>query len=496
LRAKVLNKLLNVQIAEMMEQSGVKFGTSGARGLVSDMTDKVCFAYTTAFLNYLLEQDLIQAGAKVAVAGDYRPSTPRIMKAVGLAIEKSGFQAVNCGFVPTPAVAAYAMQRDMASIMVTGSHIPDDRNGIKFYKPAGEILKHDEQGMCSRGVDIDEALFDKQGMKQVAFAWAEETNLAYDEFVQRYANFFPKHCLQGKRVGVYEHSSVARGILKDVIKSLGAEVVSLGFSAQFIPVDTEAVRDEDVKLAKQWAAKYQLDCIVSADGDGDRPLVSDEKGTWLRGDVIGIVCAKYLGAQHVVTPVSCNTAVEKSGYFQSVQRTRIGSPFVIEVMNQLLAEGKENVVGYEANGGFLTGSDMRQNGQVLTALPTRDAVIVPLTLLLASIEQGVNISTMMQSLPQRFTASDRLQGITTEISQQILADLRQDMGWLEDKFGSVKSTDETDGLRITFTSQAVVHLRPSGNAPELRCYVEADSEVSAEGMLDIVFKHLKSIKAS
>ncbi len=488
-----------VSVSILMETSGVKFGTSGARGLVVDMTDRVCFAYTTAFLDYLEAENLIQAGSSVAVAGDYRPSSPRIMQAVGLAIEKAGFKPVNCGFVPTPAVAAYAMQRGIASMMVTGSHIPDDRNGIKFYKPEGEILKHDEQGMCSRTVALDEDLFDEQGMMKESFAWADETHDAYTEFVQRYMNFFPQNCLKGKRIGVYEHSSVARGVLADVMQGLGADVVKLGFSETFIPVDTEAVREEDVKLAKQWVTEHKLDCIVSADGDGDRPLVSDEKGVWLRGDVAGIVCAQYLGARHVVTPVSCNTAVEKSGYFKSVQRTRIGSPFVIEVMNRLLEKGEKNIVGYEANGGFLTASNIEQAGQTLAALPTRDAVIVPLAIIMASIQEGVSISELMQTLPQRFTASDRLQGITTAASQKLLADLRQglhqdfhqDRGWLEHMFGEVKSTDETDGFRVSFVSEEVVHLRPSGNAPELRCYVEASQPARAEAMLKLVFDSLQ-----
>jgi phosphomannomutase len=67
------------------------------------------------------------------------------------------------------------------------------------------------------------------------------------------------------------------------------------------------------------------------------------------------------------------------------------------------------------------------------------------------------------------------------------------MAWLEDAFGKVQTTDETDGLRITFTSEEVVHLRPSGNAPELRCYVEADSEKRAEEILHIVFQQLKAL---
>lgn len=485
---------MNIQIAALMESSGVKFGTSGARGLVSDMTDEVCFAYTTAFLQHLQSQALITQGSQVAVAGDYRASSPRIMKAVGLAIEKAGFKPVNCGFVPTPAVAAYAMQRGIPSIMVTGSHIPDDRNGIKFYKPEGEILKDDEQGMCSRSVDMEAGVFDEQGQMLAEFAWAVETSDAYTEFVQRYLDFLPKNCLQGKRIGVYEHSSVARETLKDVMQGLGADVVCLGFSDKFIPVDTEAVRDEDVQLAKAWAAEHQLDCIVSADGDGDRPLVSDEHGVWLRGDVIGIITAHFLGAEHVVTPVSCNSAVEKSGYFKSVRRTRIGSPFVIEVMNELLAKGQQNIVGYEANGGFLTASDIEQHGKVLTALPTRDAVIVPLALLLASIQTKQSISELMLTLPQRFTVSGRLKDFPTELSQQKLKGLQQDMGWLSDAFGAVENINETDGFRITFVSEEVVHLRPSGNAPELRCYVEANSEQRAEEMLSVCLSGLKAWK--
>lgn len=197
-----------VVIAELMETSGVKFGTSGARGLVVDMTDDVCFAYTLAFLNYLQAEGLIQQGMEVAVAGDYRPSSPRIMQAVGLAIQQAGFKAILCGFVPTPAVALYGLTRGIASIMITGSHIPDDRNGIKFYKPAGEILKNDELGMCARSVEVEQGLFDDEGAKLGDFTWLKETTDAATEFAQRYMNFFPKNCLQGKRIGVYEHSSV------------------------------------------------------------------------------------------------------------------------------------------------------------------------------------------------------------------------------------------------------------------------------------------------
>lgn len=52
----------------------------------------------------------------------------------------------------------------------------------------------------------------------------------------------------------------------------------LGRSESFIPVDTEAVSAETIRLMKAWAPEHGLDAIVSADGDGDRPLVADETG--------------------------------------------------------------------------------------------------------------------------------------------------------------------------------------------------------------------------
>jgi phosphomannomutase len=98
------------------------------------------------------------------------------------------------------------------------------------------------------------------------------------------------------------------------------------------------------------------------------------------------------------------------------------------------------------------------------------------------------VSQLVGELPRRFTASDRLQGFAPEHSAAKLAELteggrvvmQQAWGAL---FGRVSNVDATDGLRITFDSGEVLHLRASGNAPELRCYAEADSEARAEQMV-------------
>jgi phosphomannomutase len=73
----------------------------------------------------------------------------------------------HCGFVPSPAVAAYGFARGIPSLMVTGSHIPDDRNGIKFNRADGEVLKPDEAAIRAQGVDLPD-LFDAAGMLRTA----------------------------------------------------------------------------------------------------------------------------------------------------------------------------------------------------------------------------------------------------------------------------------------------------------------------------------------
>ena len=472
-----------------MVRSGVAFGTSGARGLATAMTDKVCYAYAQGFLQYLESiGEIKRAGERVAVGGDFRPSSSRVMEAVCRAADDLGDRAVNCGKIPSPAVALFGFENKIPSIMVTGSHIPDDRNGIKFNKCGGEVLKSDEQGMSSQIVELDDALFGADGDFANVKTPHEVSPVAGENYAMRYLNFFEHDALKGLRVGVYQHSAVGRDVLVKIFSHLGAEVTALGWSDKFIPVDTEAIRPEDVQLAREWAATGKFDALVSADGDSDRPLVSDENGNWLRGDIAGILCAKFLAADSISTPVSCNTAVEKCGWFKEVRRTRIGSPFVVASMIQASIDEAKRVVGYEANGGFLLNSDIEAGGKILRALPTRDAVIVLLGILLLAKSQKQKISELVASLPARFTASDRLKNFATEKSQAILAKFNSgsevgDKAAIEKMFGgicgAVASLNRTDGLRIFFVNEEIIHLRPSGNAPEFRCYAEAANDERA-----------------
>jgi phosphomannomutase len=493
---------MGVLVCDFVKSSFVAFGTSGARGLVSDMTDKVCFVYVAGFLQYMATIRQFKSGMAVAIAGDLRPSSPRIMRACAAAVQSMGGIVAYAGFVPSPALSLYGFSRGIPSLMITGSHIPDDRNGIKFNRADGELLKSDEAGILGQEISIPEGWFDDAGSLIHDSDLGEPVD-AVSAYVARYVDCFGAHALTGKSIGIYEHSAVGRDVMNTVFQALGAKTVLLGRSQKFIPVDTEAVRPEDVLLAAEWAREYSFDAIVSADGDSDRPLLSDECGQWLRGDVLGILTARALSANVVVTPVSSNTALEKTAEFNSVIRTRIGSPYVIDAMNTALAEGETRVCGFEANGGFLLASDIMLDGRVLPALPTRDALLPMIAVLILAKQQGMNVSELVASLPPRFAASDRVKAFPTERSQEILSVfLLADAAALaafNASFGPLVGADAihmnlTDGVRVTFGNDEVVHLRPSGNAPELRCYVETDSMARSQNLCAAVISNLNNCR--
>jgi phosphomannomutase len=467
---------------KVIENGNIAFGTSGARGLVEDFSADVCAAFTLSFIqtmHFSFKFDTL------AIAIDNRPSSFFMAKACATAAQLHGLNVIYYGVIPTPALAFKAMALNIPSIMVTGSHIPFDRNGLKFYRPDGEISKADESSIVNGHFTFEplDTLVD-----------IVEDNSAAKSYLARYSNLFETPWLKGKRIGIYQHSSAGRDIYPELFELLGAEIVLIGRSDIFVSIDTEAVSDEDCQKAIEWTKKYQLDALFSTDGDGDRPMLADENGQWLRGDILGLLCAQALNIDALAIPVSCNTAVELSRQFKFVMRTKIGSPYVISGFTSLQHD-YDTYAGFEANGGFLLGSDVHFNQQVLAALPTRDAILPVLMALFSA--RNSTVSALTENLPNRFTHSDRLTNFAVAKSQKIIQFGTTSPKKLLSHLGLLSKDAITlntiDGLRFTLDDGDIVHLRPSGNAPEFRCYVESDSLFHAKQCVEAVLGCLSVI---
>jgi phosphomannomutase len=532
--------------------AALAFGTSGLRGLVTDITDLEAYINTRGFLEYLRSSGAANNGDLISVACDLRPSSDSpersILRAVARAISDTGFEVDVVGKLPTPALTYHALQQRRPSIMVTGSHIPFDRNGIKFNKSTGEVLKSDEPGILRAVQKVRQeeytrpesgSLFAANGMfKPDAECFLPlGQSEARQEYLDRYLNFFPPNALSGQRIVFYQHSGVGRDLMVELLTRLGAEVIACGRSETFVPIDTEAIAQDKLDLLQSLAdqARRQhgpIDAVISTDGDSDRPLVAgvDAAGKvrFFGGDLLGIVVAEFLNADVAIVPISANDAVDRWAAAKGVTviKTKIGSPFVIEAMQAAQAGGAQRVVGWEANGGFLTGTNIKRADRALASLPTRDAALPILAALCAAKERGGSLVERFTQLPRRFSKAGLIDEFPVTQSQALLQHFKPEDPRIEqvnftgtipqivfaggqmetagrdlarkleivrhelerffrpaDGFDLVVRLNLLDGLRIYFRNGDIAHLRPSGNAPQLRAYAVANTQARADAIV-------------
>ena len=330
-------------------------------------------------------------------------------------------------------------------------------------------------------------------------------------WITRFTSFFKNASLHGKRVLVDQQSAVGRDLLVEVLERLHAQVIAVGRSATFVPIDTENIGVAQLAtiqaLVSEATAKHgPIDAIVSTDGDSDRPLIlgvdaATGKVHFFGGDLVGMVVAEFLKADAVVVPISCNDAVDRGNLKSVVEpKTRIGSPFVIAGMEEARRAGKKRVCGWEPNGGFLTGSDIMRDGAVLPALLTRDAILPILCVLYAANESELSVVDLFDRLPKRFSRAALLESFPKALGLKLVAffspssandpgssleTLRQSLATFftrEMGFGKITHVDYTDGVRVLFDNGDVAHVRPSGNADELRIYAVADTQSRADAI--------------
>lgn len=502
-----------------------------------DLTQLEIYTNVSAEIRYLQSlqpsEGGIRKGDDFYFAHDLRPSSTRyvennrggLCQAVVQALKDEGMQPINLGAIPTPALTYFALQKGKGSIMVTGSHIPFDRNGYKLNTSKGELLKKDEQPI-NHVVDIvreellsqsfAESLFNEQGMLRDSPSElppvAPEGRAAY---IQRYLDFFRGESLKGMKILVYQHSAVGRDVLVEILEKLGAEVTPAGRSETFVPIDTEAIDEAQLNTVQNLydSTGQTFNAVVSTDGDSDRPLLLAPEGNRLRffgGDLLGMIVAAFLQADSVVVPISTNDAIDRGPLAGVLEpKTKIGSPYVIVGMQSAVANGRLRVCGWEANGGFLTGSDIDRDGKVLTALPTRDAVLPLLCALFAAQSRQMTLPALFTTLPKRFSRAALIRNFPRSTSMKIIdrfspresgaqnaeeqsRRIRQELEGIfsaRHGFPSISRIDYTDGVRVIFQNGDVAHFRPSGNADELRIYAVADTQeradqIAAEGVAE------------
>ncbi len=162
------------------------------------------------------------------------PAHPYCCEAVERALADSGMRVINLGLIPTPALMYYALGKGCASIMVTGSHIPFDRNGYKLNTSRGELLKHHEGPIGAKVDEVRERIYsqpfaasivDETGTLRARQPLTPAIDSGREAYLARYLDFFAGQpaTLAGRRILVYQHSAVGRDLLVELLTRLGAE---------------------------------------------------------------------------------------------------------------------------------------------------------------------------------------------------------------------------------------------------------------------------------
>ena len=293
----------------IMEPNGLKQLKSGTdvRGIaVGDLspvtlTDEAVISISRAFIKWLTSK-YKKDRFKIAVGNDSRISAPRILNCVKEGILNSGSDLVYTGLSSTPSMFILLKKSDWgcdASIMITASHLPYDRNGLKFFTPDG--------GLDSR--DIDEILEIAEGLQPDGVCGADSCIGNYseksymDEYSLILAETVREACgctfpLAGKKIIVDAGNGAGGFFAEKVLLPLGADITG----SQFLEPDgrfpNHIPNPEDGGAIKSLSAavlENGADLGIIFDTDVDRAGAVDCDGSEInRNRLIALVSAVLL----------------------------------------------------------------------------------------------------------------------------------------------------------------------------------------------------------
>lgn len=467
------------------------FGTNGIRGDAEKFfTNDFCFKIAATFFFYL--QNYLHLSGPIAVGYDPRYSSYRILKWLIYGLRSQRAVVYDEGITPSPCLTYFTKVSECSGgVMITGSHIREDMNGLKLYIKGEEVTKKQE-------AEIEE-LYDK--MQSILKPHAHDGQIRlenraveiYKKMLVRLANVEPPaaggtHLANQVKLGEISGttSAVARQpagrggeifkdykvvvdagngtqslVMPEVLRGLGIEVIETccDLANPLLSRDTET--QGAFAAMQQIVLQTKADFGVGYDSDGDRAAFVTNQGVMLTGDVSCSLVAKSEPSEYVVTPINTSSVVEHIG--KKVERTKVGATYVAARMKEVGAR-----YGFEANGGGISGE----------IIYGRDAGSTTIKILKILRQTKKDLQSLVDELPKFHQFRDKVD-CPRELNEKILATAKA-------KYAGV-SVNELDGLKFTFPTGDWLLFRPSGNAPEFRVFSESQDperakKLSEEGM--------------
>ena len=445
------------------------FGTNGIRGLVNveltpEMVIKVGCSIGTFF------------GRKNLLLGyDARTSGPMFARAVISGLTATGCNVFFAGMAPTPALQYAVKNHQMdGGVIITASHNPPEYNGIKVIWSDGIETSHEQE------VEIENIYFDNKIVfaewdKLGTFRELPGINDEYIQAIEKQVNP-AKIAERHFHVVVDAANSVGGLTAPPLLRELGCKVTSINANIDgTFPGRLPEPRPESLTDLASTVKAIGADLGVAFDGDADRSIFVDENGVIYWGDkTFAVIIKQFLiknpGAK-IVTPVSSSTLIKDTveAYKGELIWTKVGSVTVSQKMKELNVK-----LGGEENGGVFYGPHQA----------VRDGAMTTALLLNIMAETGEKLSKLVAEQPQYFLEKGKIE--CPDEKKEVL---------LQKLFEQVKGENIStiDGVKIWFSDNSAILIRPSGTEPVFRLYAEAKSQEKALKLVEDYSSRLKKI---
>ncbi len=316
------------------------FGTDGVRGKAGDfLTAELAMRTAMAAGIYFKKSSNTK---KILVGKDTRRSGYMIENAIVSGLTAVGYNVVQIGPMPTPAIAYLTENmRCDAGIMISASHNSFEDNGIKLFDAHGDKFSEAVEAQIEK-IFYDDELIAKAQVTEKAIGSSKRIDDVIGRYIVQLKNSFPGTLsLQGMRIVLDTANGAGYKVGPTVLEELGAEVIVLhnepdGFN---INDGCGALHPRDVQKAVK---KYRADIGFALDGDADRLVVVDEKGEVVDGDQLlgslGLFMHKYgfLKGDGIVATVMSNQALEDvlQAAGLKLYRCGVGDKYVLQTMRE------------------------------------------------------------------------------------------------------------------------------------------------------------------
>ena len=267
------------------------FGTDGIRGLAnttpmtSEVALKVGMAAGKIFQNGNYRH-------RVVIGKDTRLSGYMLEAALMSGFTSVGMDVFLLGPMPTPAVAMLtrSLRADLG-VMISASHNPFDDNGIKLFDAEGYKLSDETEKKIEELIDANTAdlLVPAEAIGRATRV--ESAQERYIEFAKR--TLARNIRLNDLRVVIDCANGAGYQVAPDALWELGAEVVKIGVEPNGHNINLKCGSTAPEALCAK-VREMRADIGIALDGDADRVVIVDEKGSIVGGDqIMGVIAESW-----------------------------------------------------------------------------------------------------------------------------------------------------------------------------------------------------------